>query len=141
MAARLTQFARDTGALVHLQLALNFLARSHLLAGELAAAALMIEAFEREVETVLGRSGMPVTGTAVKRICGRRLLSAAGADLGDIDAIALDPASKTIIVAEAKDFELARTPAGLANEAEDLLTATRAQCTNSDAAPTGSGAT
>ena len=44
-----------------------------------------------------------------------------GADLGDIDAIALDPASRTIIVAEAKDFELARTPAELANEAEHLL--------------------
>jgi hypothetical protein len=80
------------------------------------------KAFEREVEAILGQSGMPITGTAVKRISGRRLVSADGADLGDIDAIALDPVSKTIIVAEAKDFELARTPAELANEAEDLLT-------------------
>ena len=80
------------------------------------------KAFEREVEAILGQSGMPITGTAVKRISGHRLVSAAGADLGDIDAIALDPASKTIIVAEAKDFELARTPAELANEAQDLLT-------------------
>jgi hypothetical protein len=80
------------------------------------------KAFEREVATVLGQSGMPVTSAAVKRICGQRLLSADGADLGDIDAIALDAASKIIIVAEAKDFELARTPAELANEAEDLLT-------------------
>ena len=37
------QFARDTGALVHLQLALSFLARSHILAGELTAAALTVE--------------------------------------------------------------------------------------------------
>src|ERR1017187_659351 len=80
------------------------------------------KAFEREVEAALAHSGMPVTGAGVKRVCGKRLLSADGADLGDIDAIALDPASKTIIVAEAKDFELARTPAELANEAEDLLT-------------------
>ena len=43
LAARQAQFARDTGALVHLQFALNFLARTHLLAGELATAALMIE--------------------------------------------------------------------------------------------------
>jgi DNA-binding CsgD family transcriptional regulator len=43
VAARQVQFARDTGALVHLQLALNHLASSHVLAGELATAALMIE--------------------------------------------------------------------------------------------------
>ncbi|MDX6647095.1 MAG: hypothetical protein QOK40_2822 [Miltoncostaeaceae bacterium] len=43
LAARQVRFARDTGALVHLQFALNFLARSHLLAGELTMAALMIE--------------------------------------------------------------------------------------------------
>lgn len=78
-------------------------------------------AFEREVETILAQSGMPATGTGLKRICGQRLLSPDGADLGDIDAIALDPSSRTIIVAEAKDFELARTPSELANEADDLL--------------------
>jgi DNA-binding CsgD family transcriptional regulator len=43
LAARQAQFARDTGALLHLQLALSFLARSHLLAGELATVARMIE--------------------------------------------------------------------------------------------------
>jgi DNA-binding CsgD family transcriptional regulator len=43
LATRQAQFARDTGALLQLQLALSFLARSHLLAGELATAALMIE--------------------------------------------------------------------------------------------------
>ena len=43
LAARQAQFARDTGALLHLQLALSFLSRSHLLAGELATAALLIE--------------------------------------------------------------------------------------------------
>ena len=79
------------------------------------------KAFERQVAVVLGQAGMPITASAVKQISGRRLLSAGG-DLGDIDAIALDPVGKIIIVAEAKDFELARTPAELANEAEDLLT-------------------
>ncbi len=43
LAARQAQFARDTGALLQLQLALSFLARSHLLAGELATAARLIE--------------------------------------------------------------------------------------------------
>ena len=42
LAARLAQFARETGALVHLQFALHYLARSHVLAGELTAAELMI---------------------------------------------------------------------------------------------------
>jgi hypothetical protein len=37
LAARQVQVARDMGALVRLQFALHFLARSHLLAGELAA--------------------------------------------------------------------------------------------------------
>jgi DNA-binding CsgD family transcriptional regulator len=43
LAARQVQVARNTGALVHLQFALSFLARSHMLAGELTAAALMID--------------------------------------------------------------------------------------------------
>ena len=43
LAARQAQFARDTGALLHLQLALSFLARTRLLAGELATVARMIE--------------------------------------------------------------------------------------------------
>ncbi|HEX4624567.1 MAG TPA: LuxR C-terminal-related transcriptional regulator [Solirubrobacteraceae bacterium] len=43
LAARQAQLARDTGALVHLQLGLSALARSHLLAGEPAATALLVE--------------------------------------------------------------------------------------------------
>ncbi|HYZ56594.1 MAG TPA: LuxR C-terminal-related transcriptional regulator [Streptosporangiaceae bacterium] len=43
LAARQVRLARDAGALVHLQFALDFLAGSHLLAGELTAAAQMIE--------------------------------------------------------------------------------------------------
>jgi DNA-binding CsgD family transcriptional regulator len=43
VAGRQARFARDSGALVHLQFALNALARSHLLAGELSTAALMVE--------------------------------------------------------------------------------------------------
>ena len=43
LAARQVQVARDTGALVHLRLALNYVASTHLFAGELTTAALMIE--------------------------------------------------------------------------------------------------
>jgi DNA-binding CsgD family transcriptional regulator len=43
LAARQVQVARDAGALVHLQFALSFLARSHMLGGDLTAATLMID--------------------------------------------------------------------------------------------------
>ena len=43
LAARRVQVARDTGALGHLPFALTFLARSHMLAGELTAAALALD--------------------------------------------------------------------------------------------------
>jgi DNA-binding CsgD family transcriptional regulator len=43
LAARQVQGARDTGALAHLQFGLSFLARSHMLAGELTAATRMID--------------------------------------------------------------------------------------------------
>jgi DNA-binding CsgD family transcriptional regulator len=43
LATRLTRFARDSGALVHLQFALDFLARTYLRAGELDKAALLVE--------------------------------------------------------------------------------------------------
>jgi DNA-binding CsgD family transcriptional regulator len=43
LAARQVHVARDAGALLHLQFALSFLARSHMLAGEFTAATLMID--------------------------------------------------------------------------------------------------
>jgi hypothetical protein len=43
VAARQVRFARDTGALVHLQLALNILAATHLVAGELTTATRLLE--------------------------------------------------------------------------------------------------
>jgi DNA-binding CsgD family transcriptional regulator len=55
LAARQVQVARDTGALVHLQFALSFLARSHLLAGELTAATLMID----EARLIAEATGTP----------------------------------------------------------------------------------
>jgi len=58
LAAGTAQFARDTGALVLLQFALIFLAVPHLLAGELATAALMIE----EDRLIAEATGNPPVG-------------------------------------------------------------------------------
>jgi DNA-binding CsgD family transcriptional regulator len=55
LAARQVQVARDAGALVHLQFALSFLARSNMLAGELTAAALMID----EAQVIAEATGNP----------------------------------------------------------------------------------
>jgi DNA-binding CsgD family transcriptional regulator len=68
LAARQAQLARDTGALVHLQLALSFLARSHLLAGELTMAALTIEE-ERLIAEVTGN---PRLGSAAMTLAAWR---------------------------------------------------------------------
>ncbi len=48
LAARQVQFGRDTGALVRLQFALNFMAWTHLLAGEMTTAALLLEERARD---------------------------------------------------------------------------------------------
>ncbi|HWW89304.1 MAG TPA: LuxR C-terminal-related transcriptional regulator [Solirubrobacteraceae bacterium] len=56
LAARQVQVARDAGALGHLQFALSFLARSHMLAGELTAATMMLD----EARLIAEATGNPV---------------------------------------------------------------------------------
>jgi DNA-binding CsgD family transcriptional regulator len=60
LAARVTQLARDAGALGSLQYALNALAKSHLLAGELSTATLMVE----EGRLISEITGNPPVGDA-----------------------------------------------------------------------------
>jgi DNA-binding CsgD family transcriptional regulator len=60
LAARQAQIARDTGALVHLQLANSFLARSHVLAGELTKASQLVE----EDRLIAEVTGNPPLGNA-----------------------------------------------------------------------------
>jgi DNA-binding CsgD family transcriptional regulator len=55
LAERQVQVARDAGALVHLQFALSFLARSHMLAGDLTAATLTID----ETRSIAEATGNP----------------------------------------------------------------------------------
>jgi len=62
LAARQVQVARDAGALLQLQFALIFLARTHLLAGELATAARLIEE-DRLIAEATGNP--PVAGAAL----------------------------------------------------------------------------
>jgi DNA-binding CsgD family transcriptional regulator len=62
LATRQVQLARDTGALVHLQFALNFLANNQLLAGDVAAAEASVEE-DRLIAEVTGNP--PVGYTAV----------------------------------------------------------------------------
>jgi DNA-binding CsgD family transcriptional regulator len=61
-AAGQVQVARDAGALVHLQFALNYLARAHILAGELAIAAQLIEE-DRQIADATGNP--PFADTAM----------------------------------------------------------------------------
>ncbi|GIG24650.1 hypothetical protein Cde04nite_08940 [Cellulomonas denverensis] len=45
-----------------------------------------------------------------------------GNDIGDIDVFAFHEASNAVVAVEAKDFEVARTPAEIANEVAKLFT-------------------
>jgi hypothetical protein len=77
--------------------------------------------FERRVfDELTALTGGP-GGHSIRKIGKRRLLGLSGDDLGDIDALVIDRSRRIVVVAEAKDFELARTPAELANEMADLL--------------------
>lgn len=77
--------------------------------------------FAESVARALQAQGM-VTRTSVTKIGGRRLVDHQGKDIGDVDVLALHPESRSLLAIEAKDFELARTPAELANELEKLFT-------------------
>ena len=76
LAARKVQLARDTGAPVHLQLALNVLAWTHLVAGELTAAARLYE----EHRLIAEATGNPPVGA--QRDDARRLGRAGGTGVG-----------------------------------------------------------
>jgi DNA-binding CsgD family transcriptional regulator len=68
LTAGLAQAARDAGAFVHLQFALNFLARVHLLAGELAAAAELLD----EEQLIADATGNPPVGHAAMMLAAWR---------------------------------------------------------------------
>ena len=88
LAARQVQVARDAGALVHLQFALSFLARSHMLAGELTAAALMID----EARLIAEATGNPALVNAPMILAAWRGHEAQASEL--IDATSAEAATR-----------------------------------------------
>jgi hypothetical protein len=78
------------------------------------------DAFARAVSTQLQHLGM-TTRVSVNKIGKHRIVDSVGNDLGDIDVLAAHPESRSILAVEAKDFEIARTPAEIANELEKLF--------------------
>lgn len=58
---------------------------------------------------------------SVNKIAGARITEPGGLDLGDIDVLAWHPDTRTILVVEAKDFEVARTPAEMSHEIAKLF--------------------
>ncbi|MFB8101723.1 hypothetical protein ACFC3O_02640 [Streptomyces sp. NPDC056007] len=77
--------------------------------------------FEKESERALAGAGCSITAHSVGKIAGRRLMSPQGDDLGDIDALGINLDQRTIFIVESKDFEMARNPSEMANEADALL--------------------
>jgi DNA-binding CsgD family transcriptional regulator len=77
LAAVQAQFARDTGALVHLQYALNFLAMAHLFAGDLTTAARLID----EDRLVVEATGNPPVGYAAMALLAWRGQEARASEL------------------------------------------------------------
>ncbi|BBO34421.1 hypothetical protein [Lacipirellula parvula] len=57
----------------------------------------------------------------IRKFSGRRLARANGDDIGDIDVLVCNPITQVIFAIEAKCFSLAKTPAELANERDELF--------------------
>ncbi len=58
---------------------------------------------------------------SVSKIGGVRIADPDGLDLGDIDVLAWHPGTRTVLAVEAKDFEVARTPAEMSHEIVKLF--------------------
>lgn len=84
------------------------------------------DSFELTVATALKAAGLTGVRSRLSRISQHDFRNIDGSDLGDIDAIGVDERNRLIYVIEAKDFEVARTPAELANEIDNLLVSDKA---------------
>lgn len=73
-----------------------------------------------DVAERLRRFGL-TTELSVRKIGGVRIADPDGLDLGDIDILAWHPESRTVLAVEAKDFEIARTPAEMSHEIAKLF--------------------
>lgn len=84
------------------------------------------DSFELTVARCLEAAGLSGVRSRLSRVGHYDFRNIAGANLGDIDAIGVDERRKRIYVVEAKDFEVARTPAELSNEIDNLLLSDKA---------------
>jgi hypothetical protein len=78
------------------------------------------DAYAADVATRLRDIGLTAE-LSVNKIGGRRIADADGLDLGDIDVLAWHPGTRTLLAVEAKDFEVARTPAEMSHEVVKLF--------------------
>jgi hypothetical protein len=62
-----------------------------------------------------------VAELSVSKIGGARVSDPDGLDLGDVDVLAWHPGTRTVLAVEAKDFEVARTPAEMSHEIAKLF--------------------
>lgn len=76
--------------------------------------------YAAEVATRLRGLGLTAE-LSVSKIGGARIADSDGLDLGDIDVLAWHPGARTVVVVEAKDFEVARTPAEMSHEIVKLF--------------------
>ena len=78
------------------------------------------ESFARSVAVKLEQLGM-MTKLSVNKIDQQRIVDSNGQDLGDVDILAAHRPTRSVVAVEAKDFEIARTPAEIAGEFEKLF--------------------
>lgn len=78
------------------------------------------DVYAADVADRLRRLGLTAE-LSVSKIAGTRIADADGLDMGDIDVLAWDSRTRTVLVVEAKDFEVARTPAEMSHEMTKLL--------------------
>ncbi len=81
---------------------------------------MVTESFARSVAARLEGLGM-TTRLSVNKIGQQRIIDSKGQDLGDVDVLAAHRPTRSIVAVEAKDFEIARTPAEIAGELEKLF--------------------
>lgn len=84
------------------------------------------DSFELTVAARMVEAGLSRVRSRLSRVGPHDFRNIGGLDLGDIDAIGVDERNRIIYVVEAKDFEVARTPAELANEIDNLLLSDKA---------------
>lgn len=84
------------------------------------------DSFESTVAARMEAAGLSRVRSRLSRVGPHDFRNIGGLDLGDIDAIGIDVHNRKIYVVEAKDFEVARTPAELANEIDNLLLSDKA---------------